>query len=106
MDCEVKNLLKKFCRCFGLVTFTKLSSTVDETAMILPQCTSCSPENPMGLWGSLVQEMCGVHELGRDALPGILLSKRVISMISALLQDDKSNSRGFHWGNLLLNNQK
>lgn len=86
-------------KCHGRVTFTELSATVPKATTVLPEYTGCSLENPMECAG----ELCAGNVfwcLLEGVLPGVTLQKRVINVICTLLQDDKSNSRDFHRGNL------
>lgn len=63
--------------------------------MVVPEYTSCS----LGCAGLLCAGN-GFWGLLGAVLPGIMLWEGEIDVISTLFQDDKSNSKGFHRGNL------
>lgn len=71
VHCGVKNRPKRF-KCHGQVTFTELSATVPKATTVLPECTSCSLENPTECAG----ELCAGNVfwcLLEGVLPGIML---------------------------------
>lgn len=72
MKCGVKKLPEKLCKYQGQVIFTELSASVPRVAMVLPEYTSCSLENPKGCAGELCAGNVFWCLLG-GILPGVML---------------------------------